>query len=67
MLVGVTHEGDYPAETSTIPKFTRSNTLNGISSREIDSVVASALETEGALYELNLPLLEELQPGTRLR
>jgi iron complex transport system substrate-binding protein len=61
-LVGVTHECDYPAGTSTLPKVTRSNILNGISSREIDSSVASSLETEGTLYELNLPLLEELHP-----
>jgi iron complex transport system substrate-binding protein len=61
-LVGVTHECDYPAETSTLPKVTRSNILNGISSREIDSAVASALEAEGTLYELNLSLLEQLKP-----
>jgi iron complex transport system substrate-binding protein len=62
-LVGVTHECDYPAETSSIPKVTRSNIPPGISSREIDSAVSSALESEGTLYELDLPLLESLGPG----
>jgi iron complex transport system substrate-binding protein len=61
-LVGVTHECDYPAGTSTIPQVTRSNIPNGISSQEVDSAVASALEAEGTLYELDLPLLEELHP-----
>jgi len=61
-LVGVTHECDYPAETTQIPKVTRSNTPEGIPSHEIDSAVSSALEAGGSLYELNLSLLEELRP-----
>ena len=61
-LIGVTHECDFPPETSRIPKVTRSNIPNGISSREIDSAVSNALEAEGTLYELNLSLLEELSP-----
>jgi iron complex transport system substrate-binding protein len=61
-LVGVTHECDYPAETSQIPKVTRSNIPDGIPSHEIDSAVSSALEAEGTLYGLNLSLLEELHP-----
>ena len=61
-LVGVTHECDYPPETSEIPKVTRSNIPGGISSREIDSAVSQALEGTGTLYELNIPLLEDLRP-----
>jgi len=61
-LVGVTHECDFPSDTSQIPKVTRSNVPGGISSREIDSAVSQALNGTGALYELNLPLLEELAP-----
>ncbi len=61
-LVGVTHECDYPAAASQIPHVTRSNIPSGISSQEIDSGVSNALETAGTLYELNLPLLEELRP-----
>ena len=61
-LVGVTHECDYPAETSQIPKVTRSNIPDGIRSQEIDSAVSGALAAEGTLYELDLSLLEELHP-----
>jgi iron complex transport system substrate-binding protein len=61
-LVGVTHECDYPSETSQIPKVTRSNIPGGISSWEIDSAVSQALDGSGTLYELNIPLLEELRP-----
>jgi iron complex transport system substrate-binding protein len=61
-LVGVTHECDYPPETTQIPKVTRSNIPNGISSQEIDSAVSNALEAAGTLYELDLALLEELHP-----
>ncbi len=61
-LVGVTHECDYPPQTSRIPKVTRSNIPPGISSGQIDSAVTSTLESTGTLYELDLPLLEELQP-----
>jgi iron complex transport system substrate-binding protein len=61
-LVGVTHECDYPREAAQIPKVTRSNIPDGLSSSQIDSAVRGALEAEGTLYELNLPLLEELHP-----
>lgn len=63
LLVGVSHECDYPSATARIPKVTRSNIPSGLSSKQIDSAVSSNLETAGSLYELNLPLLEELQPG----
>jgi len=61
-LVGATHECDYPREAAEIPKVTRSNIPDGLSSPQIDAAVAHALEAAGTLYELNLPLLEELRP-----
>lgn len=61
-LVGVSHECDYPAEATCLPKVTRSNISSSLSSREIDSAVSSSLESQGTLYELNLPLLESLRP-----
>ncbi len=61
-LVAVSHECDYPPGTSQIPRVTRSNIPDGIPSREIDSAVTGALQTEGSLYELDLPLLQELHP-----
>jgi iron complex transport system substrate-binding protein len=62
LLVGVSHECDYPAATAPIPKVTRSNIPVGLSSEQIDAAVSSNLQSDGSLYELNLPLLEELQP-----
>jgi iron complex transport system substrate-binding protein len=61
-LVGVTHECDYPREAAQVPKVTRSNIPDGLSSQQIDSAVSNALEAEGTLYELDLPSLEELRP-----
>ncbi len=61
-LVGVSHECDYPPEVSGLPRVTRSAVPSGASSREIDSAVSSTLETEGSLYELDVRLLESLQP-----
>lgn len=61
-LVGVTHECDYPAGTAGIPKVTRSNIPDGIPSGEIDAAMSKALINSGTLYELNIPLLEQLQP-----
>ncbi|HEV2419415.1 MAG TPA: cobalamin-binding protein [Terriglobia bacterium] len=61
-LVGVSHECDYPAEAARLPKVTRSNISSSLSSREIDSAVSSSLESQGTLYDLDLPLLESLRP-----
>jgi iron complex transport system substrate-binding protein len=61
-LVGVTHECDYPREAAQVPKVTRSNIPDGLSSQQIDSAVSHTLEAEGTLYEIDLPSLEELRP-----
>lgn len=61
-LVGITHECDYPPEASLIPHVTQSNIPEGLSSEEIDQRVSSNLVTQGTLYELNEPLLEQLAP-----
>ena len=61
-LVGVTHECDYPPQASRIPAVTRTNIPSGFSSRQIDAAVSSALGISGSLYELDLPMLEQLQP-----
>jgi iron complex transport system substrate-binding protein len=62
LLVGVTHECDYPPETARIPRVTSSNIAEGLPSHEIDRMVSSNLLTQGTLYELNRDLLEELAP-----
>lgn len=61
-LVAVTHECDYPPQTTGIPKVTRTNIPPGIPSGKINAEVSSTLETTGSLYELDLPLLEKLKP-----
>lgn len=61
-LVGVTHECDYPAAALKLPRVTRSNIPAGLSSAEIDAAVAQNLNQSGSLYELDLVLLDQLQP-----
>lgn len=61
-LVGVTHECDYPSFVRSLPKVTRTLIPIDATSREIDSLVRERLQTEKALYTLDLPLLEQLRP-----
>jgi len=61
-LVGVTHECDYPAEALTKPRVTSSMTHEGLTSREIDSLVRSQLQNDGSIYSLDAEKLEELKP-----
>lgn len=61
-LVGVSHECDYPPSVRDLPKVTRTLIPTTATSREIDSLVRERLETERALYSLELPTLTELEP-----
>jgi iron complex transport system substrate-binding protein len=61
-LVGVTHECDYPPSMRTLPKVTRALIPAAASSREIDALVRERLQSERALYTLDLPMLRELRP-----
>lgn len=61
-LVGITHECDYPADITHLPRVTSSAIGKGLSSLDIDNQVRSHLEDNAALYSLDLPLLETLQP-----
>ena len=62
LLAGVSHECDYPAEAALLPKITRSRIPAGLSSGGIESGVRAMLAGGGSLYELDLELLERLQP-----
>lgn len=62
LLVGVTHECDFPAGVERIRKVTRSRIPLNLSSGEIDAAVRSSLQDDGTLYELDMAALEELQP-----
>lgn len=61
-LVGVTHECDHPPFVTDLPKVTRSLIPADASSRQIDALVREKLRTQRALYTLDLPTLERLQP-----
>ncbi len=61
-LAGVTHECDYPAFVQTLPKVTRTLIPHDAGSAEIDALVRERLKTQKALYSLDLPILERLQP-----
>ncbi len=61
-LVGVTHECDYPPFVRQLPKVTRTLIPTEATSAEIDHLVRQRLQTGAALYTLDLPVLEALQP-----
>ncbi|MBS0206137.1 MAG: cobalamin-binding protein [Planctomycetes bacterium] len=61
-LVGVTHECDYPSFVQQLPKVTKTLIPQGATSHEIDGLVRERLQTQAALYSLDLPVLQRLQP-----
>jgi iron complex transport system substrate-binding protein len=61
-LVGVTHECDYPPSVRDLQKVTKTLIPAAASSREIDELVRERLQTDRALYTLDLPTLTELRP-----
>ena len=61
-LVGVTHECDYPPFVQQLPKVTKTLIPHQATSREIDALVRERSQTQAALYSLDLPVLQRLQP-----
>lgn len=61
-LVGVTHECDYPPFVQALPKVTRTLIPHDATSGEIDRLVRERLESQKALYTLDMPTLERLRP-----
>lgn len=61
-LVGVTHECDFPPFVRQLPSVTRSLIPTEAVSVEIDLLVRERLRASQALYTLDLPVLERLQP-----
>jgi iron complex transport system substrate-binding protein len=59
-VVAVTHECDYPAEAGLRPHLTRSVIPAGLPAAEIDRAVRERTGRGEALYELDEPVLEEL-------
>ena len=62
LLVGVSHECDYPADAARLPKVTCSKIAANLPSEQIDAAVRLNLADAGSLYELDLALLERLGP-----
>jgi iron complex transport system substrate-binding protein len=61
-VVGVTHECDYPTEALELPHVTHDRLPSGLSAAEIDAAVRERTERGEAIYELDVELLEELEP-----
>lgn len=61
-LVGVSHECDYPSTFEGLPKLTSSRIPSGLSSGDIDVIVSEQLASDQILYDLDVPLLIELEP-----
>lgn len=61
-VVAVTHECDYPREAAGRPHLTRSVIPEGLSAAAIDRAVRERTQAGRALYELDEPLLADLEP-----
>jgi hypothetical protein len=62
LLVGRSHECDYPPSIQHLPVLTAA--LNGsfTTSREVHDATCAAMESGKGLYSINRALLEELRP-----
>ena len=61
-LVGVSHECDYPAGVTGLPTVTSTAIPKGLDSKAIDEKVRELLQTDAALYNLNVDALLALKP-----
>src|SRR5687768_17102541 len=61
-VVAVSHECDYPPEVRGKPRATRTNIAAEAASGRIDAQVRQLVEQGRPLYELDVPLLTQLQP-----
>jgi iron complex transport system substrate-binding protein len=61
-VVAVTHECDYPPETGTVPRLTRSVLPSGLDAAQIDLMVKATVAEGRALYELDEERLTQLAP-----
>jgi iron complex transport system substrate-binding protein len=61
-VLAISHECDYPAEATHLPRATRSLIDSSRPSLDIDEQVKRRLESGEALYELDRALIRELKP-----
>jgi iron complex transport system substrate-binding protein len=62
LVVGVSHECDYPAEARTRPILTGSALRPGMSAAEVDAAVSAQLASGESLYTLDEARIAELAP-----
>lgn len=61
-LVAISHECDYPAEITSLPRVTRANIDSGASSKEIDEQVRGMCGRGEPLYGIDVGVIAELRP-----
>jgi iron complex transport system substrate-binding protein len=61
-LVGITHSCDYPSSVLGLPRVTSTAIPKDAPSREIDTAVREMRAAKEPLYEIEVDLLERLQP-----
>lgn len=61
-VVAVSHECDFPEEVRAKPRATYTRVRPEAASREIDEQVRGMISGGQALYEIDVPLLEQLKP-----
>jgi iron complex transport system substrate-binding protein len=63
-LVGITHECDHPPEVQRKPVVVRSAVeMAGLTDRQIDEAVSRRLQSGRSVYQVDEPLLRELDPN----
>ncbi len=65
-LVGVSHECDYPTSVRNIPALTSSIIPHGLSQRDIDDFVRTAIKQGQSLYDVDIEKILELNPDVIL-
>ncbi|MEO8504866.1 MAG: ABC transporter substrate-binding protein [Acidobacteriota bacterium] len=62
LVVGVSHECDYPPAARLLPQLTRSALSSGLTASEVDAAVSAQLESGKSLYQLDERQLAALRP-----
>jgi iron complex transport system substrate-binding protein len=66
MLVGRSHECDFPSSISSVPALTAQSTQfdpkSGIGAKEIDQQVADSIQSGKSLYQIDIQRLIDLEP-----
>jgi iron complex transport system substrate-binding protein len=62
LLIGVTHECDYPRQAGSMPRVTSAKIDPSMESATIDAMVRQQLDDSGTLYALDMDLLRRLRP-----